>query len=138
MNLFAVTAIIISALSSLAEATGGAGEVAFGTLRLELHSKSSSEARGLLADLLARTTTFLDTQLQAYFSDNISNDYFSHTGLGVVDFTVVQTDNLLYSATVDFEGSAFVTTVPLPSTSFIDELLKTAFQGSSRLEFIRS
>lgn len=137
MNLFAVSVILISSLASFTEASSGAGEVAFGTLRFELHSKSSSEARVLLADLLARTTTFLDTQLQAYFSENISDDYFSHTGLGVVDFTVVQTDDLLYSATVDFEGSAFVTTVPVPGTSFIVELLKTAFQGSSRLEFVR-
>lgn len=136
MNLFVFTTILVGFLASFSEATTGTDEVSFGTLRLELHSKSSSEARVLLADLSARTTVFLDSQLDTYFSNTISDDYFSHNGLGVVELNIEET-NGIFAATVDFDGAAFFTTVPIPGTNFIVDLLTKAFQGSSRLEYVR-
>lgn len=131
-----VTTLLLCSLSSLYGATIGIDEVSFGTLRFELHSKSSSEARVLLADLVARTSVFLDTELQAYFTKTISDDYFSHTGLSVADFSIDQTDDII-TATIDLDGSAFFTTEPIPSKKFIVDLLKQAFQGSSRLGYVR-
>ena len=137
MNLFAVPSIIAVFLISIVKASVGTEEVVFGALRIELRSSSPSEARAILADLSTRTSSFLDTHLQTYFSESVSGDYYSHTGLGIVDFNVVQTDDLLYSAIVDFDGSSFFTYVPLPGAEFITKLLKNAFQGSSRLDYVK-
>ena len=139
MNLLAVASFIAAFLLSSVEASVGTEEVAFGAVRLELHSKSSSEARLLLSDLVTRTSTFLDKELQKYFSEStsISGEYYSHTVLGVVDFKIEQTGDVLYSAIIDFEGSSFFTTVPLPGAGFIVNLFKDAFQGDSRLDYVR-
>ena len=137
MNYLAITSIIAPFLFIIAQASAGAEEVVFGTLRLELSSKSTSEARILTAELLGRTSSFLDKQFQTYFSDNISEDYFSHNDLGVTQFDLVKVQDSLFSSTIEFEGSTFFKTVPIPSKSLIVGLVKDAFQGSSRLEYIR-
>lgn len=137
MKILAVASIIVTSLLSSVKAGVGTEEVAFGALRLELHSKSSSEANVLLSDLVNRTSTFLDKELRTYFSDSISGEYYSHTVLGVVDFKIEQTGDLLYSSIIGFEGSSFFSTVPLPGAGFINNLFKDAFQGDSRLDYVR-
>lgn len=137
MNFYLLAStLLVGICSSLVDAaTLGTEEVSFGMLRLELHSGSTSEARVLLADLVARTSLFLDRELGEYFSETISDEYFSHTGLGVVAFDIDNSQSSVV-ATVDLDGTAFFKTNPLPGPVFISDLLKAAFQGHSRSTYI--
>lgn len=137
MNLVAVVSMIAATLIPSVKARVGTKEVSFGAMRLELHSTSSSEASPLLAELVTRTSTFLDKKLQTYFSESLFDEYYSHTVLRVVDFKIEQTDDLLYSTIVDFGGSSFFGSVPLPGAGFIISLFKDAFQGDSRQDYVR-
>jgi hypothetical protein len=135
MKLLLLTTVLIGTLTSICNGEIGVETVSFGTLRLELQSTSSSEAKNLLEDLAARTTTFLDAELNKYFT-SIQYDSFSHTGLGVIDFALDQTGDTV-KATVDFDGSAYFTTDPTPGSKFIENKFKNFFQGASRLGYVR-
>lgn len=134
MRIFAIFSTLLLATGGAAES--GTNELPFGTLNLQIRSRSNSEAREFLTDLLKRTSEFLDEHFSDYFANTVASDYFSNVGLRVINFNVETTVNAQVLASVDFDGSTFYSTRPVPNADFIRNLLKEAFQGDSRLEFV--
>ena len=109
----------------------------FGFLNLQIRSNSNSEPREFLSDLLGRTSSFLDKQLSASFDATVAPDWFSHVGLSVLTYSVDDTISSQTVASVEFDSTAFFTARPTPGKEFIVDVVKDAFQGDSRLEYVR-
>jgi hypothetical protein len=127
---------ILSVLICFGNAEIVSEEVYFGKLSLQLNSDSLSESKVLQADIITVTSRFLDGQLKQYFSESISDDYFSHTSLTVNNFTLEKNYDSSFSVIIDCDGSAYFDSVPLPGENFIFNRLKDIFRSTSHLAFI--
>eukprot|EP00547_Thalassionema_nitzschioides_P018127 CAMPEP_0194236914 /NCGR_PEP_ID=MMETSP0158-20130606/4070_1 /TAXON_ID=33649 /ORGANISM="Thalassionema nitzschioides, Strain L26-B" /LENGTH=398 /DNA_ID=CAMNT_0038970811 /DNA_START=31 /DNA_END=1223 /DNA_ORIENTATION=- len=110
--------------------------VAFGTLRFEMRSKSTVEPRVFLSEVVARTSNFLDAEMQRFFTDIAHDGSFTHCDLGIVDFTIDKNNSPDYVlATVDLDASAYFSANPVPSPEFMTEVTTSIFQGLSLSSF---
>jgi hypothetical protein len=108
-------------------------------LTLQIQSRTEARAGTLLSSLLLETDEFLESYLLDYLSrtgetystlDRVSLNIVSYDTIGDLLIDEQQT------ATVNFEGNAVFDSSPAPSAGIIKNLVRGAFQGASRQEFV--
>jgi hypothetical protein len=104
-----------------------------GIIQLQFYSKSGAIASDILSNSISVTHDFLDAHFADYFDNTVGDSYFSHVSLAVVEFDVLNDS----AVSIDLEGSAFFQRMPLPGSSFLATVLHDAFNGDSRLDYVK-
>jgi hypothetical protein len=108
-------------------------------LTLEIQSRTEAQAGSFLSSLLVETNDFLES----YFVDYLSRTGATYNTLGGVSLNIRSYDTKgdfrideQEMATVNFGGNAVFDSSPAPSVGIVGNLVRGAFQGASRQEFL--
>ena len=123
------------ALLFVCSSTVNAATVEMGSIVMQLRSAVDGNDSEVIAQMLARTTTYLNDYFAAYYQNTVPQDYFSNAVLSVNSFGIHGGQGS-YITTLEFEGLVFFNSDPTPSETFTLTLLSNAFQGLNQKIFL--
>jgi len=124
-------------LVALAVNAAGAEEIPMGTLIMQLRSTVDAEAAELNLRVEAVTTNYLNQYFDAYYTrtEQGAIDYFEKVDISTSSFGVHGVESS-YITTLEIEGTLSFNSGKLPSSFFIETLLRNAFKGNNEKLFL--
>eukprot|EP00978_Attheya_sp_CCMP212_P023011 scaffold69635_cov58-Attheya_sp.AAC.2 len=143
-------AVLATAWGVMAETRTGSTytsyQVSLAPFTIELSADQKSPTGDHLVEFRRQTLAFLDKQFakyfQSYFSTEIENNGYDYSrmSLTIRSFTLDEVDTIhspvTYHSTASFEGTAFFTSLPIPSRDFMKDLQVDLFSGDSKQEYL--
>lgn len=125
-------------LLALAANAVGAAEIPLGAIIMQLRSKAEADAPTLNRRVEAVTADFLNQYFKAYYTrtEQGASDYFEKVDLSTNSLGVHGVEGS-YITTIEIEGTlSFNAETKLPSSFFIETLLRNAFMGQNEQLYV--
>jgi len=133
-----VLLLMIVASAKTTSVVAAASELSLGAIVMQLRSSADSDSVKLSRKIQSVMKNYLNEYFGAYYESTEPDvtDYFSHVTLSIKSFGVHGV-NGKFVTTLEIEGSLLFNSDTLPSSFFIDTLLKNAFQGYNEQLFLK-